>query len=358
MPVTHQIPANWYDGQTAVRHEGEAVWDGRTDLELISPTSRIAAPLSGLQFGEERNETVLYRLHSDPDFRLILPKDVPAELARHLPEKREYGAWIDRFGLGKAAAVFALASAGAAALFITAPEWLGPRIPHSWERSIGRAMIGDLGGRLCHTPEGDAALQKLLDAVDPAQVQVSAGVANIDMVNAVALPGSQVLLFDGLVQQAESPEELAGVLAHEVGHVRERHVMTALLRQFGLSVLLAGSNSGLTDTVFGLASMNYSRKAEREADQFARRRMREADISPLGAAGFFERMAQRYGDEENDSGIIGWIATHPSSGERAQSYRNAADESANYRPALTDREFKALKSMCADDPEVEQFEFF
>ncbi|HBR85348.1 MAG TPA: peptidase, partial [Erythrobacter sp.] len=77
------------------------------------------------------------------------------------------------------------------------------------------------------------------------------------------LPGGQVLLFDGLVQQAESPEELAGVLGHEVGHVRERHVMTALLRQFGMSILLAGADSGVTNGVFGLAAMGYSRDAER-----------------------------------------------------------------------------------------------
>ena len=164
------------------------------------------------------------------------------------------------------------------ALFLTAPDWLGPRIPPGWERQIGEAMVGDFGGRICHTPAGDAALAKLLAKVDPAEEKVRAGVANMAMVNAVALPGGQVMLFDGLVQQADSPEELAGVLAHEVGHVRERHVMTALLRQFGLSILLAGADSGVTNGVFGLAAMGYSRDAEREADDYARARMAESNI--------------------------------------------------------------------------------
>ena len=88
-------------------------------------------------------------------------------LAAHLPEKQTYGAWVDKLGLGKAAAIFAAVSIGAVALFMTAPEWLGPRIPQSWERNLGDAMVGDLGNRLCSTPQGDAALAKLLDAVDP-----------------------------------------------------------------------------------------------------------------------------------------------------------------------------------------------
>lgn len=357
MEEAFQVAATWYDGHSAVRHEGEAVWDGLKQLSLTAPTSRIDVELADLRFGEARAETVIFRRDSEPDFRLLLPAEIPPGLAHCLPGRSEYGAWIDRLGLGKAVGIFAALSVAAVALFLTAPDWLGPRVPESWERNIGEAMVGDFGGRLCHTPEGDAALQKLLNKVDPAKPQVRAGVANMDMVNAVALPGGQVLLFDGIVQQAKNPEELAGVLAHEVGHVRERHVMTALIRQFGLSVLLAGANSGMTDTAFGLASMGYSRDAEREADAFARARMRDADISPLGAAGFFSRMAKEHGEASSPS-VIGWIASHPSSEERAKAYRASAAKDAHYPAVLTDAEFEALKSMCRDDPDVEEFEFF
>ncbi|WP_226699612.1 M48 family metallopeptidase [Qipengyuania gaetbuli] len=351
-----QLAAQWYDGQNAVRHEGEAVWDGGDSLRLAAPTSRMEVPLSDLAWGEERGGQKVYQRTSEPDFRLILPAELPAGLAARLPAKATYGAWVDNLGLGKATAIFAAVSVAAVALFMTAPDWLGPRVPVSWERKLGDAMIGDFGGRLCSTPAGDAAMAKLLDSVDPAKEQVRAGVANIGMVNAVAVPGGRVLLFDGLVQQAETPEELAGVLGHEVGHVRERHVMTALLRQFGLSILLSGANSGVGDTIFGLASMGYSRDAEREADEFSRARMAESDISPLGAAEFFERLG---GDEEESEGsnITGWIASHPGPGERARAYRAAA-KGKSFKPVLTDKEFQAIKSMCREDPDVEEFEFF
>ena len=352
-----RTPALWYDGQSAIRHEGEAIWNGGNSLALSSITSAISVPFADLEYGEHRGGEYVYTRQSERDFRLILPETMPPDLASRLPAKANYGAWVDKLGLGKATAIFAAVSVAAVALFMTAPDWLGPRVPESWERNLGQAMVGDLGNKLCHTPEGDAALSKLLDAVDPAQEQVRAGVANLGMVNAVALPGGQVLLFDGLVQDAESPEELAGVLGHEVGHVRERPVMTALLRQFGLSILLSGANSDIISNAAGIATTSYSRDAEREADQFARDRMAESDISPAGAASFFERMGKEFGDGEDSNTLIGWTASHPAPGERAKAFRAAA-KGGTFRPVLTAQEFQAIKSMCEEDPDVEEFDFF
>ncbi len=370
------LPADWYDGVSAVRHEGTARLGGDTTLVLEeSGQPALHVPLGDLVSGGALASQLLYHRISLPDFRLRLPLDLPPDFAAALPQRRKYGGWVDRMGLGKAVIAFTAVSAAAVALFMTAPEWLGPMVPPAWERQIGDAMVGDLGGKLCHTPAGDAAMAKMLAAVDPAETKVRAGVANSGMVNAVALPGGQVMLFDGLVQQAETPEELAGVLGHEVGHVRERHVMTAILRQFGLSILLAGADSGIGNTAFGIASLGYSREAEREADEYARARMAAADISPLGAAAFFERLgggkADETGDDEADedgegngedareeNALIGWIASHPAPGERAKAYRDAASEGKDYPPVLTDEEFAAIQSMCDEDEDVEEFDLF
>ena len=352
MESAFRTSASWYDGHSAVRHRGEAMWDGGGILSLRSSSAMEAMELADLEFAEHRGGELVYTSRSRPDFRLLLPDDLPAGFAAQLPARKTYGAWVDRLGLGKAVAIFAAVSLAAVALFMTAPEWLGPRVPDSWERNLGEAMVGDLGNRLCHTPEGDAALAKLLDAVDPAREQVRAGIANMDMVNAVALPGGQVLLFDGLVQEAETPEELAGVLGHEVGHVRERHVMTALLRQFGLSILLSGANSDIVYNAAGIATTSYSRDAEREADAFARARMAESRISPLGAAAFFERHGGADGEEAD--GMATWAASHPAPGERARAYREAA-KGKTFRPVLSAQEFAALKSMCKNDPDTVDF---
>ena len=350
MEESFRAPAHWYDGHSAVRHEGEALWDGAQQIALRSASSNLDISLRELVYAEERGGQKVYRWTGDEDFRLILPADLPPGLAAALPAQRSYGTWIDRLGFGKATVIFAAVSAGLLALFFTAPNWLGPRIPASWERSMGDALVGNFGNRLCHTPEGDAALAKLLSKVDPGEEKVRAGIANSTDVNAVALPGGQILIFDGLVQEAETPEELAGVLGHEVGHVRERHVMTALLRQFGLTVLLSGMNTGVGDTLFGLAAMDYSRDAEREADEYSRARMAESGISPIGAAEFFERLGKRYAYDEDS--LLGWASSHPSPGERAEAYRAAA-KGKTFRPVLTEQEFGALKTMCEEDEDVE-----
>lgn len=355
------LSASWYDGKTALRHIGTARLNSESRGFLVLEEDGqppLDIPLGDMEYGEKLASEHIYRRASLPDFRLRLPADLPPAFIAVLPAMRSYGGWVDRLGLGKALVAFTAVSVAAVALFMTAPEWLGPLIPTSWERQIGDAMIGDLGNKLCSTPEGDAALTKLLDAVDPEETKVRAGVANMGMVNAVALPGGQVLLFDGLVQQAETPEELAGVLGHEVGHVRERHVMTSILRQFGLSILLSGANSGVGNTAFGIASLGYSRDAEREADEYARSRMAESNISPLGAAAFFERLGGDTGEDSAEPALTGWIASHPAPGERAKAYRDSAREGADYPPILSQQEFGSLKTMCDEDEDVEEFGFF
>jgi len=173
----------------------------------------------------------------------------------------------------------------------------------------------------------------------------------MNMVNAVALPGGRVLLFDGLLAEAESPEEAAAVLGHEIGHVRKRHVMQSLLRQMGLSVLLGGMDGAGGSTVSGLLSLSYSRDAEREADTYSIARMQGARISPEGGAALFDRLAGEDGPEGSARTMIGYISSHPHSDERADAFREAA-EGGDYDPALSDTEWRALQEMCAEDPDV------
>ena len=354
MDDAFRCPAVWYDGRSALRRDGTAQWDGGDRLTLCETEGGTTAlSIGDLAFHETRPDGQVYRHAENDGFRLTLPRDLPPGLAARMPATGQYGGWIDRIGLGKAALGFGLASAAVLAIGFTAPEWLGPLVPYSWEQRMGDAMIGDMGNRLCHTPQGDAALETMVVRLDDGGDPIRYGVANSDMVNAVALPGGRVLLFDGLVQQAETPEELAGVLAHEIGHVRERHVMTALLRQFGLAILTSGVDGNATSTALGVAGMSYSRDAEREADAFARTAMAKNDVSPLGAARFFERIVEEDGETPE---ALTWLGTHPAQSERAKAFRNARDENASYRPVLTKEQFASLKSMCEEDEDVESFD--
>ncbi len=236
---------------------------------------------------------------------------------------------------------------------MTAPNWLGPRVPETWERRIGAVMVGDLAPFTCTTAQSDAALAALVRDVDGGQSRITVQIAKIDMVNAVALPGGRVLIFDQLVQEAKSPDELAGVLAHEIGHVRKRHVMQALLRQFGLSILLSGANSDLGGTLGGVATMGYSRKAEREADAWSRGRLAAADISPAATAAFFGRLRKL--DPTAGNKQLGYLNSHPDPGEREQAFAKAVQAGKVYRPALDPAQFAALKAACSQDKEAKQW---
>lgn len=305
-----------------------------------------------LEFVANQAGADVYGLDGHDGWRLGLSGPVPQELTAMLPAKRKYGRWVDRLGLGKATIAFTVISAAVVAVVLLTPQWLAPLIPASVDKSIGNALVGDFGGRFCHTPAGDAALKKLTSSLDSNPQDLQVEVAKIDMINAVALPGGKVILFDGLVKQARSPDEVAGVLAHEIGHVREKHVMQALLRQMGLAVVLGGVDGNSGAMVNSMLAMSYSRESEAEADAHSMKALGNAAISPVATASFFERLSEldgsaRGGDE--GTGITGYMSSHPLSRERKKAFEASILKGKNYKPALTSAEWTELKTMCTQD---------
>jgi Zn-dependent protease with chaperone function len=347
------VPADLFDGVTALRHPVTLRWQAG-GLE-VGRSEGVAEtiPDAALSLIEHRGDRLVYGHRDRKGWRLQVPVDAPTELLGRMPQGGTYGRWIDRIGLIRASLVLGAVSAVAVAAVMTAPSWLGPRIPESWEQRIGSALVGDLTPFTCSTPESDAALAALVGEVDDGQTPVTVQIANVDMVNAVALPGGRVLIFDKLVQEATSPDEIAGVLAHEVGHVRKRHVMQALLRQFGLSILLSGANSDVGGTLGGVAAMGYSRDAEREADAYSRMRLAAADISPAATAAFFGRLRKL--DPTAGNKQLSYLNSHPDTAEREQAFKASVRSDEAYRPALTPAQFKALREACAKDPDSREW---
>lgn len=347
------VAADLFDGTTAIRHPVQLRWrdDG---LELARAEGPVEVLAEGeLTLVENRGDRLVYGHRGRPGWRLLVPLDAPDWLLERLPHGARYGGWIDRVGLVRASLALAAVSAAVVALFLSVPAWLGPLVPPSWERRIGSALVGDLTAYTCATPASDAALAELARQVDGGQDPLDVQIVKIDMVNAVALPGGRILIFDKLLQEAESPDEVAGVLAHEAGHVRKRHVMQALLRQFGLSILLSGANSDLGGTLGGLTAMGYSRKAEREADAYARSRLAQASISPADTAAFFGRL--RKIDPTAGDKRFSYLNSHPDSGERERAFMAAVKIGQPYRRPLTNSQFAALKDACKQDPDARKW---
>lgn len=341
-----------YDGKNAVRRKVEVQIIGRQFYLLETERRHGPFAFSEVEYVTHKDDADVYGLKEADGWRLMLSGPVPSDLSAMLPARRNYGGWVDRLGFGKAAVAFTLASAAAVAVVLLSPQWLAPLIPSSVDEKLGDALVGDFGGRFCSTPAGDAALKKLVASLDANPDDLQVEVAKIDMINAVALPGGNVILFDGLVKQARSPDEVAGVFAHEIGHVREKHVMQALLRQMGLAVVLGGIDGNSGALVNNMLSMSYSRESEAEADAHSMKALGAANISPIGTASFFDRLSKMDGSANSstsDNGIAGYMSSHPLSRSRKDAFEKSIVKGKNYKPALTPTEWTELKTMCTQD---------
>jgi beta-barrel assembly-enhancing protease len=172
------------------------------------------------------------------------------------------------------------------------------------------------------------------------------------VLNAFAVPGDRIIITRELIVAATSPDEVAGVLAHEMGHVVHRDSEAQMVRVTGLQVLLSiatGSNGGGTaSNMAGLAAiLQYSREAERAADAFALATLTKAQIDPMGIKRFFEMVLKMEG--EQGSGTLARIgnmfSTHPGTEERISNIV-PLPAGVTPKPPLTTEQWEALKNIC------------
>jgi predicted Zn-dependent protease len=139
-----------------------------------------------------------------------------------------------------------------------------------------------------------------------------------DKVNAIALPDRHLIVYTGMIRYCKSPEELSGVLAHEIGHIEHGHIMKRLRKEVGLSMLAAlagGETNGeiARETARLLSSTAFDRQLESEADAFAVHMMAKAEIDPGAFADVIFRLSQEKNDVPKH---FEWISTHPNSQDR------------------------------------------
>jgi Zn-dependent protease with chaperone function len=228
-----------------------------------------------------------------------------------------------------------------------------PFIPQAWENRVGEMVDRQIRflirGNACGAPDGQAAFATLVG-----KLKSAAGIDNAHeplvlpskIANAFALPGGKIYVLDGLLEKAQSPDELAGVLAHELGHVKHRDGMRKLIHDGGTSFLIGllfGDVTGAGAVLFAGRSVldaSYSRDAERDADAFASQTMGKLGRSaaPLG-----ELLLRIPGAQAK--GISTILDSHPLTEERLDALKKG--QSLVTRNALlSDGEWRALKRIC------------
>ena len=204
-------------------------------------------------------------------------------------------------------------------------------------------------GQMCGDSESNAALAALTDRLRPVSTEIPVPlrvwVVKAPMVNALALPGGHVVVFSGLLDFVESGDELAGVLAHEIGHVILRHPIRITVEKATISAffgLFFGDITGgtmLAGVASALLGNAYSRDMEREADALGTDLMRENALDPKALAAFFERMKKRHGEAED---MMAFFSTHPTSAERAAAVGETPDR---VRP-IDPKQWEAVRTLC------------
>ena len=357
---------SYFDGERAARREVE--------VELVSGGIRILDAESGrreLAFWEYRDLRPVDEPVGDGPQRIragngrarlvVEEATLIAALSARAPRLADREPGWARLGL-RWAGLLALSIA-----VLLAALWLGlPRfadqvariVPRQWEANLGENLVEPVTRALarfegtdevafCTDPRGVGSLTELTRRLAPAAspYRFVVRVVNLEMVNAFAFPGGQIVIAEGLLRSAESPDEVAGVLAHEMGHVLHRHSTAAMIEALGLAFLFGALLGDFGTGVIGgagetLVGLTFRREAEAEADERALELLGRAGVSSRGLADFFERMERKAG---GGPAVLRLLSTHPPNEVRQ---RRAREGAVSAPPALGEREWRSLKAIC------------
>ena len=364
--------ARYQDGKSTASHVVELHWDiGELRIVAADGGGELARwPLDEIRQVNMPGDDGRLRLAlgHGPGARLLVSDvlDRDQVLGRcpqlNIRPEREKGWWRGYAFWGSAA----IASVTGLFLFVipALSGVLAGFVPMEWERKLGAkaeqqilAGLAHVENRppermTCSTEDGNLALSKLMAALSAGtgpSDQIRVTVVDSKIPNAFALPGERILILRGLLDLADGPNGVAGVLAHELGHVKERHAMSRVIEASATSILLGlvlGDITGgalvvgVSETALNSA---YSRDKERAADDFAIERMNQAGFDPGPMAGLLEELTKDSGKLDD---YLGWASSHPATSERVAVIQAAPDGGA---AALSPAEWRALKTICSAD---------
>src|SRR5215208_2594753 len=357
----------FYDGVTSARHDVTVdaapgalrirAADGNTLAEWpYDEIETVSAPKGVLRIGRARN-AVLARLEvCDPALAaaiddLSIPIDRSGRSERRLQRK------VVLWSFAATTSLVIVAVFGVPAI----ATHLAPLVPYRIERLLGNAVDAQVRSMLddrksgtsfeCGQAEsekaGRAAFELLMGKLAMAvalPIPFSPAVVRRSEPNAIALPGGRIYVFQGLIDKSETPDELAGVLAHEIGHVARRDGTRSVLQAAGLSFLfgmLLGDVGGGAVVIVAktVLQSRYSRAVETAADAFSVDLMIRVAGDPHALAVILKRIAGE---------LDGWsklLLDHPETKDRIaiieQSPRGTP------QPLLDNAQWTALKRICA-----------
>jgi len=365
-----QFAGSLFDGRSSQKHLVDVELTpqaiilkapGDKPIRWAYPQLRWAADTSPFHIehcaeGDEGLETLVV---DDPDFYRSVLEIAPKSFSSRENESKFN--W-KLYSVGILVLIFS------AYVFIkTVPSFLADqmveKIPIEWEVTVGQSILKMLPVAQKPDPEVLKVLQDTVDFLkqslpgNPYDLKVY--ILPVEQVNALALPGGPIVIFEGLIDKAESPEELAGVLAHEIQHILLRHSTRGILRNLAKSMLvtlfLGDVNSvmeGIVQLAGQLETLGLSREMEAEADQKGMELILAANIDPHGMIRIFEKLMQEESKElpqgktvskEND--FSSYFSTHPSGQNRLARLEKQMNSHANktWTPLFPNLDWNEIK---------------
>jgi beta-barrel assembly-enhancing protease len=361
--------ARYGDGRAALMHEAQCEIGADAITFRVGETSYIW-PYAELARADDGNGRIVLKRKPETGERLLFDADARPALKAAAPKLFTHSAQ----GVERPRVVFGVIAAAwsLAAVFLVGIP-LGAQPIASIMPAPYRTQIADISWSQVDTftnycDDSDEAARILNGMAH--RIMTASGVPHRDDIwitivdapfpNAFALPDDSIIVTDDLIQLAGHPDELTGVLAHEIAHIERNHVMTNIVRQIGagvfVDVVLGGAGAGQAIAVasVNLAGLRYSRGDEEEADARGLDYLDAAGIDTSGLARMFDRfrdVAETEGGE-----IPTLLSSHPATPARAAAARARSRQ--GLQPSLSDRDWRIVRQACAGSaappPEVDE----
>ncbi|MBI5561536.1 MAG: M48 family metallopeptidase [Deltaproteobacteria bacterium] len=317
----------YYNGLTAERH-GVTVSLGATSIRIVKADRTVI----DWPFAEV---TLNHRINADGTARLERGRETlavggPAFLTAFKTASPAHSSSLRNAGAAKRGAWITALILGAVPVIAALYLWIIPlaasyaalHVPPAWEERLGESIVLEFTASSpeCNNPEATAQVSAIITILDaaakPHPYTFKAHIIKNRMVNALAAPGGHIIIFTGLLERAGTPEELAGVLSHEMQHVLRRHATKSIfqnLSTYMLITLATGGSGNAAGIVNTFANLRYSRMNEREADEEGLRLLMKAGIDPDGMAAFFKKLEETRAKYPS---ALAYLSTHPATGDR------------------------------------------
>lgn len=221
--------------------------------------------------------------------------------------------------------------------------------PESMDKDLGKQFFAEVKATEKLSDSGSVLLQRFLVELDPHlanDIQLHYAISPV--LNAYALPGTDVIVYSGLIDKIKTPEQLAALLAHEISHIKKRHTTRIMLKHLSSYVILRallGESDGVVSSLAlklnELKSISYSRDNEKEADEAAFTLLRKWKLSPKGAVELFQQLKADQGSNEPDE----MFNTHPALNDRIKWANDFSKKYSGEAPSASLKAvFSALKA--------------